>query len=241
MKLLRPSIHRSRIKAFTLLEVLASLSIVTLVIMGPLTSTISSSSYAGQSKDVMVATYLAQEAIELLHSQRSSLYIQCIKIKEACDSTVPTLERGIGGEETPGEKAWRLFKTRLAGSGAVSCFDGCSFDFFDMASTSKAIPTLYLPTSEECQYLALVSSAVIDSVRNYYVCSGVTAHTEDGYSVVKKSYSRKITVESRDTFENDPDEEHYYDDLLVTATVTFRRVNGTIRTIIVTDFLRAHS
>lgn len=234
----------SGIKAFTLLEVLASFSIVTLVILGPLISSVNSSAYAGQTKDAMIATYLAQEAVELLHFQNESLYIQCIKVKEACDATVPTLSRG-SGLETPSEKAWRLFKERLAGDGGpVTCFTGCSYDFLDMSTTSKTTPTLYLPTSDECAYLAEVSVAVLDIVpyvRNYYVCSGVTEHTQDGYNVRVTSYSRKIVVQSLDTFEGADPLPHYYDDLLITSTVTFRRSNGTIRTITVTDFLRAHS
>lgn len=244
MKFLKLQPHNKNIQAFTLLEVLASLAIVTMVIMGPLISAVSSSSYAVQSKDVMVATYLAEEALELLHYQNDSLYLQCIKAKLACDNTVPTLMRGSGGLETPGEKAWRLFKTRLDGDGSISCFSGCSYDFFDMSTTTKTVPTLYLPTSDDCKYLAQASVVVVDFkpfVRTYYACSGVPDHVKDAFTVAKTSYSRKVVVESKDTFEGLDPLPHYYDDLLITSTVTFRRSNGTIRTIKVTDFLRAHS
>ena len=64
-------------KAFTLLETLTSIAILSFVIVGPLTVIMGSSSYARQTKDVMVATYLAEESEKILQNQYETLYIDC--------------------------------------------------------------------------------------------------------------------------------------------------------------------
>lgn len=241
-----------KIKAFTLLEVLASLTIVTMVILGPLTSAINSSSYARQTKDVMVSTYLAEEALELLHYQYNTLYLACSSSVDACSSR----EDGL----TPGEQAWKLFKTRLnddtSAPGLVSCFSsdgtgGCSYDFLDMMdATSATPPKKYSPTGEDCSQLSMVTSIVtgIDGVRNYFVCSGIGISSprlvDNALSVLKKTYSRRVTVVSVPTFETScgidaPHSACYYDDLIVTVHISFKRPNQSIRTITVTDFFHA--
>lgn len=246
-------LKQQQVRAFTLLEVLASLSIVTLVILGPLTSSVNSSSFARQTKDVMTSTYLAEEALELLHYQYDTLYLACANNVEACLGQILS-------EETPGGAAWRLFKTRLQSSslldGTVSCFDtdGCSYDFLDMRSAASITnPKKYLPTGDYCPKLALVTSAVIgtvDGIRNYYVCSGIIADPssliDTPLTIKKTTYSRKIQLQSIKTFEEGSGTglahlEWYNDDLVITATVSFRRSNGVMRNIKVVDFLHARS
>lgn len=243
-----------KVKAFTLLEVLTSLSIVTLVILGPLTSAINSASYANQTKDVITATYLAEEALELLHYQYDSMYLQCSYSVEACDA-------GLSLEgSTIGEKSWRLFKTRLddTSSGSVSCFteEGCSYDFLDMMdATSTTAPPKYSPTGNKCSNLSLAYSTNGNGdLVNYYVCSGITASdyfndlrfNDNVFNMKKTTYARKISIESKSTFEIvNPSSlpanlDLYHDDLLVTATVSFRRTNGVMRSIEVVDFIHAH-
>lgn len=246
-----------KIKAFTLLEVLASFSIVTLVILGPLTFSINSASYSRQSKDVLTAQYLAQEALELLHYQHDTLYIACVNEKDACDPVSAPILDG----ETRGGKAWRLFKTRLhsTDSGAVSCFseNGCSYDFLDMLiATSVTAPLKYSPNGTVCPGLSMVYSTVTgydDNIRNYYVCSSID-QTDIGnklkdnhFSVKRTAYLRKINIESVPTFTetNAPSAPAnlglYQDDLVITATVSFRRSNGIMRHIKVVDFFHARS
>lgn len=246
--------RNTKVRAFTLLEVLASFAIVTLVILGPLTFSINSASYSRQSKDVLTAQYLAQEALELLHYQYDTLYIACSNEKDACDTLiVPTIDG-----ETKGAKAWRLFKTRLSDTsdGSASCFssDGCSFDFLDMLNaTSTTPPKKYVPLSNKCPKLSMVYSALDGNVINYYVCSSIDQadlgnRLKDNHFTVKQSaYSRKVNVVSVPTFNevNSPSSPVniglYQDDLIVTATVSFRRSNGVMRNIEVVDFFHARS
>ncbi|MDD4989445.1 MAG: hypothetical protein PHV42_03410, partial [Candidatus Pacebacteria bacterium] len=213
----------------------------TLVILGPITSAVNSSSFSRQTKDVMVSTYLAVEATELLHYQYDSLYLQCANNKEACDSaTVPNV-----GSETPGEKAWRLLKARLydATPPSVSCFDvtGCSYDFLNMLdATSTTAPSKYSPTGAECSKLSRVTDVFNTLSNNYYVCSGVPSHIVG--VAHPTAYSRKVNVVSKATFpESGPSSGWYNDDLIVTSSVSFRRSNGVMRTIQIVDFLHARS
>ena len=229
-------LKKNNVEAFTLLEVLASLAIVTLVILGPISSAVNSASFARQTKDVMTSTYLAEEALEMLHYQYDSLYLQCANNQGAC------LVSSLAGE-TPGEKSWRLFKERLAynTSPYVSCFtaNGCSYDFIDLLSSTSVDPIAkYSPAGDECRKLARVSATVGEQVINKYVCSGIPSHNA-GPSVTT-AYSRSVTVESKQAFFSD-NSPSYNDDLLITAKISFRRSNGILRTIQVVDFLHARS
>jgi type II secretory pathway pseudopilin PulG len=241
-----------KIQAFTLLEVLASLAIVTMVILGPLSSAINSASYSRQTKDTMVATYLAEEALETLRYQSNTMYINCTNTVGACDPR--------NALETPGEQAWRLFKQRLAGidpanTDGISCFssNGCSYDFLDMSTTTNTTSFIYSPIGSECSTLAFVTSSwpsLDPPLRTYYICNGsshVARLNGTILSHAKTAYSRYVTVVSVPTFEitppvsGTPNLGLYYDDLIITAFVSYRKSNGIKKTIKVTDFLHARS
>lgn len=240
----------TKVRAFTLLEVLASLSIVTMIILGPLTFSINSSSVARQTKDIMISMYLSQEAFELLHFQYDSLYIACIHDQNPCSSN-PT-----SPGELPGEKAWRLFKERL--NYDVSCFDsdGCSYDFLDMLNPESSDSfARYSPTSNSCSNISTVYSKknILDTkIRNYYVCSGIDKNSprlvHDSIQDVKKTnYTRKIFVVSTPTIDEGTPPiaptnlELSQDDLEFTVTVSFKRSNGVIRTMKYIDVLHSRT
>jgi prepilin-type N-terminal cleavage/methylation domain-containing protein len=169
-------------RAFTLLETLVSLAILALVIVGPLAVISSSSGYARQTKDGIVATYLAEEAIELLQNQYASLYIFC---KNQPSDPLCVTSSG----ETAGQIAWRLFKERLSSSGGQpSCFlkhedgssdnpFGCSYDLIDFSGDITSEPPVrYVSSDNECRYLAGASSTIPLSSARYpyaYVCKCV--------------------------------------------------------------------
>jgi len=213
-------------KAFTLVETLVAVLIITTVILGPLTVALNASSYARQTKDVMTATYLAQEATELLHHLQESIYLKCVgdtTVNSICQATDPD---GNGIYEMPSETAWRVFKGYLSAS--PSCFDsvGCSYDFIDMTSNEFTTPTKYLSTSSSCSSLYLASTGL-------YMCAGTR-----GVSGAPTFFTRKVQVESIPTFSGL--DANYNDDLRVTSTVTFRRSNGYTRSIKLVDFLHIH-
>lgn len=229
---------RIKVRAFTLLETLGSVAILSTFVLGPLTVAINSSSFSRQTKDVMVATYLAEESSELLHHQYDSLYILCTK-QFGVAPCVPT------GIETLGSQvAWRLFKERLRANGdaAKSCFeednvDGCSYDFIDLSATTTDGFSLYKTTDTQCPKLSLVSKFVGgDEVpRSVYVCSGDTTPSHSTGVLTSKLYSRTIKATSSVTFSGA--DEDYTDDVRIVSSVTFKRPSGFGRVITVTDFL----
>lgn len=247
------------VKAFTLLETLASIAIISLVIVGPLSVLSSSSSYARQTKDTIIATYLAEEAIELLQNQYDSIYIYCNKNPTATDPG-SLCEPASATETTRGQSAWRVFKERLSYSpGQPSCFKdenpiGCTYNATAMTGDiTLTPPTRYQAGGGECPRLLKVSKQVMTRgtgatgpnlpplfiTRSSYVCSGGNI-SPDGVVDTSKSFSRSVSVEHLPTFETAPlKEEQYNDDLRITSEVTFRSINGRSNTLRVTRFMHA--
>ncbi len=202
--------------------------IISLVILGPLTVASNASSYARLTKDTLIATYLAQESIELLRHQQDSVYIRCIQATaSACTPT---------GTETVQEAAWRTFKTRLGSNGqGASCFDtdnayGCSYDFIDMTTNENTNPTKYISNQSSCNYLSL------ETTINLYVCNGVRG---SGVGYLVTQFTRSVLVTSIPTFGGI--DQTYNDDLRVTVTITFKKPNGYLHQIQVVDFLHARA
>ena len=242
-----------KIKAFTLIEVMTSVAILTMVILGPITAAINASSYSKQVKDVMISTDLAEESLELLHYKYNTIYIQCKNtVAGVCDPSAYV----TGDENDPAKIAWRLFKTFLYNNVTSGCFnaDGCSFDFLDMTDTAAG--KYYLSTDGECPTISLVKSDTgTDPLeRKYYVCSGIDNGTrlkDTLISFTSTVYTRKVVVKSIPqppyavfaSFEpaiatdNAANLSLYHDDLQMTATVTFSKPNGSIRTVKVIDFV----
>lgn len=166
-------------KGFTLLETLASISILSLVVIGPLAVTISSSGYARLTKDTIVATYLAEEAVEMLQNQYDSMYVYCRKFAPATDPGGLCDPAGTS-DTSLGQTAWRLFKNRLAaGNGqSTTCYlpkgasgnssypgnaggnaNGCAFDYIDLLATSTQALNRNDSTASNCKYLVPVSTS----------------------------------------------------------------------------------
>lgn len=214
-------------RGFTLIEALISTFVITSVVLGPLTVALDASSNARLTKDTITASYLAQEAVELLRAQQDSVYIRCVQ-----DSgTFCTLQNA----ESPSEAAWRMFRARLGyNTKGVSCFrddnpGGCSYDFIDMEGDFSEDPTKYTTIGNSCSTLALGPDYM-------YVCTG--AHGSTGDYTYRK-FSRSVSIQSIETFSG-PDAD-YNDDLRVTSIVSFRRPSGFNREIKFVDFLHSRS
>ncbi len=228
-----------KIKAFTLLETLASIAIISAVIIGPLSVAVNSSVYARQTKDIMTVTYLAEESLELLHNQYDSMYIACMNAVAPCDASQPS------PGETIGETAWRLFKARLL-TDLPTCAlpNGCAYDFIDMSENFTSSPQKYTTTTgSNCSSFSLmiapmtVNSVTLDTLRRFYVCGNVPAHKAGATLLSNPYYTRKIIIDSVPTFEIGSPQ--YHDDLRITARMSFKRSNGANRNIEVIDFLHA--
>lgn len=235
--------HHYNNKGFTLLETLVSIGILALVIVGPLAVIINSSSYARQTKDTMVATYLAEEAVELLQNQYDSIYVFCKK--QPSDVLCAT-----ASGDTPGQKAWWLFKTRLSAAGGQSCFlkhedgstdniSGCSYDFINMLGDITVSPVRYIATADECKSIVMVATTTSAGIHQTYVCKGLPSHYFGG-AVATKDFTRSVTVEWLKTFETDPSMfNHYNDDLRIVVRVVYRGFNGYPYTVGITQYMHS--
>ncbi len=239
------NLQQKAVQGFTLLETLTSIAILSLVIIGPLSSIINSSSYARQTKDTMIATYLAEESLELLQNQYDSLYVFC-----SAQAADPFCAPAFVGE-TPGQIAWRLFKARFgAAGGQPSCFlkrdddtddnlDGCSFDFIHMLSApTSTTPVRYVSTNSACKQIVGIATVLAAGVtRHSYVCSGVPAHVTGTKN--EKMFARSVTIEWLRTFEVGGMSSHYNDDLRITVKVQYRGVNGIVSSVKIIRYMHS--
>lgn len=213
-------------RGFTLVETLVSTMIITMVVLGPLTVASNASAYARLTKDTLIATYLAQEAIELLRHQQDSVYIRCIQSTSVACTPINT--------ETAAQVAWRVFSARLdSNTQGASCYEsnnptGCAYDFIDMTANEDSSPTKYTSNQLDCKTLSLQNTT------NVYVCTGARG-SGAGYTLT--NFSRIVSITSIPTFSGA--DQNYNNDLRVTVTVTFKRQNGYLHQVKIVDFLHA--
>lgn len=214
---------RKTVRGFTLVEALVSAMVITLAILGPLSVASNASSHAKMTKDKLVATYLAQEAIELLKFQQDSIYLRCLSaVSTSCTPS---------GTETKTDAGWRILKSRLGTNPqGASCFladnpAGCSYDFIDMITNVDGNPSKFASDQVNCNVLA------IEDATGMYVCA--RRITGSGYT--RTTFSRTVSIESIPTFGST--DAAYNDDLRIAVTVTFRRLNGFTSQVKVVDFL----
>ena len=230
-------------KAFTLLETLASVAILSLVVVGPLAVMINSSSYAHQVQDSMTARFLAEEAIELLQNKADSLYIFCRKnpIDVDCLSD---------GNQTQAEVAWQKFKEQIGTTtvpiggevASTSCYinndSGCSFDFVGMTQNPTTSIQLFSgnigtsATSTSCATLTGLNISTSSGTGQAYICApnatSTGAATSSGDLVkIETAFKRVIKAEQTATYEgNKPVNKQKNDDLRADAKVTYKGKNG---------------
>lgn len=240
---------KSHFKAFTIIEVLVGLWIITVAILGPLAVAINSSSSSRNSKDTIVSAYLAQESFELMRFLRDTMFLRCITADASCVSTtIPPL--GIENEQSS-ETAWRLFKNILSnGGGADSCFvvenpDGCTYDQEGILSNARINPVLdpdiYSATAADCEYLyhdnrRQLGATTTSSTDGMYLCDsqgGLLSATEFK-RVVKVTSIPSIVPNIPGSYD-----ELYNDDLRIEVTVSYSKSNMLTKRVKAIDFIRA--
>ena len=244
-----------KIQAFTLIETLVSVALISLVILGPLSVAITSASYAKNTKDAITATYLAHEGIELVRFKRDSTYVECQNNTATCTVNLLT----SGGIETIQQAAWRLFKERFGiDSGLVSsslglqpsCFTnqsiaGCAFDVYGIVNTGSGVGQRVRGDTDECS--TLYTDTRIDQIPPPYPGNGVgvTDHIyvckEKGitYSYTDSSYKRVIKLTSTYVSTASQYTKDYEDDVRVDSVVTYTRGMGLLHTVRAIDYLHA--
>lgn len=232
-----------KIQGFTLLETLVSISIITFVVLGPLSFFVNSSSYAKYTRENMVATSLAEEGVELVQNYYDSLLVRCLKSPDTGVCVMTDREKGVSPVSEPLTSfhvAWRVFKDRLhAKDGKPSCFEnenssGCSFDFYDMTTSIEDVPVRYRGDAEDCSYLKGVASSTFAFV---YLCNEKTTLGTVDTSV---AYKRVVTLTHYPSFSSstiDGVSYDYDDDILVVSRVTYKVSNGRTNSVEVRRFI----
>jgi Tfp pilus assembly protein PilV len=237
-------------KAFTLIETLLATMVISMVILGPLTVSITSSAYAKDTKKVITANYLAHEGLEIVRFKRDSVFVECQSGQATC---VPISFNASAMENTQ-QASWRIFKERMrtvvnASGVQPSCFvddnpEGCSFDAYAATQTGSGAVNRYVGGDDRCSSLynddrldqpAGYSSVGVGVTDRVYVCkeNGVPYdYSDSGYARVIKMTS--VTLPYGDDYQN-----MYEDDVRVESAVTYTRAHGILRTVRAVGYLHA--
>ncbi len=223
-------------RGFTLVEALVGIFILTIVIGGPMTIAGRAAQDVRQSKQTFIATYLAQESVELLRFKRDSLFLECGDVTTSI--CTPTTFAGSGGpvSEFPNESAWRLFKTQLA-----ACFlpNGCTFDTKSIISSPLAVPTdIYDPADASCSTLYQDTSKLAqpyylpDASDFMFFCS-----THKPALAIDTGMTRVVKMTSTTTFSGPSYDSYYGDEVKVDVTI-FYTFKGMKKSLMVTDYIK---
>ncbi len=249
MKTKFPSFLKPR-RAFTLIETLLATLVISMVILGPLTVSITSSSYAKDTKKVITASYLAHEGLELIRFKRDSAFVECQSGQATC---VPISFTASSMENTQ-QASWRIFKERFRtavnGNGVQpSCFtdddpEGCAFDVYGVTQTGSGIANRYVAADDRCS--SMYTDNRLDQPSGYDVTGmGVTDRVyvckENGlpYDYSDTGFARVIKLTPVSLSYGDDYQKMYEDDVRVESAVTYTRVHGIKRTVRAVDYLHA--
>lgn len=246
------NIKNKNIRAFTLIETMVGILIITTAIIGPLSVAFNSAVYAKYTKDKITAIYLAQEAVDILRFERDSLLIDC---NDVSNSTCPLQDLGLGDGtfESTSNAAWRRFKTRLGMDfnlltplSPPSCFvdssnvgDGCSFDFYGFTQNVANDPIKYSPLSPNCDYLYR-DEGVSAVTGGAYLCKASSLSFNGSH---KTKFQRVVKLKSIRTIEGGAASlylERYNDDVAVSSVVSYAKSHGfQAKPVEVVDFLHS--
>jgi Tfp pilus assembly protein PilV len=238
------------IQAFTLIETLIALTVITITIMGPLSVAITTSSYSKNTKDVITANYLAHEGVELVRLKRDSVYLEC----ENDTATCPPISFAAANMENLSQTAWRTFKERMRDSVnptyglQLSCFtddnpDGCSFDVLGMVQTGSQTGQRLSSLDTGCSSL-FVDNRLDQTTYNpsgvgvtdrVYLCANTglaLGYADSGFRRVIKLTS--VSPQYASSFQRT-----YEDDVRVESTVTYTRGLGVQSITRAIDYLHA--
>ncbi len=232
---------------FSLVEAMAGIFILSIVIGGPMVIAGRAAQDIRQSKESFTATYLAQELIELIRYKRDSIFLECLDATSLnCPlSTFPGDPSGVV-TEFPQEAAWRIFKDHFGSAppSIILCFsaEGCTFDSRSILSSPIARPTdIYTPTNASCSSLyqddsnSLEYGTATSSLDYMFLCNSHKA-----IASVDTGMKRTVNMVSSSTFPTGSYDALYGDEIRVDITIKYP-FRGSIKTLIVTDYIRPRS
>lgn len=242
-----------KIEGFTLVEAMVGIFVISVVIGGPLVLAGRAAQDIRFSKEVFNASYLAEEAVELVRFKRETLLLECgdpasTICQKKCLSSSGAGCLGYssvpGITETNGEASWRLFKEQF-GWPSAGCFSssGCSFDLQSVLFNASSTPNqAYDPATQQCHSLYVDRSAQLEATTTVTSSDFMyTCLTHKTPKAIDSEIRRVVYMTSTSTAPAGPNyERDYADDIRVDVKVFFK-YKGFDRNVTMTDFIKARS
>ncbi len=242
---IKKSLSHQPLCGFTLIEAMIGIFIISVSIGGPMVIAGRAAQEIRYSRELFTATFLGQEAIELVRFRRDSVFMECSDPSSAMCLAASSTILSTGVQETPNETAWKVFKNQFGGTSNTYCFsvNGCVFDMYGILKNpnANAIPVdLYDASTSNCSSLNQDRSVQINNITStsstdfMYLCND---HTTT--KAINTQIRRVVKLTSMGSV--CPSYEcSYRDDVRVDVTI-FYNYRGTQKSIVVTDFIKPRS
>ena len=244
---IKKSIAHRYLRGFTLIEAMMGIFIISVSIGGPMVIAGRAAQEIRYSRELFAATFLGQEAIELIRYRRDSVFLECSDPSSSmCLNASSTIPTNPLVQELPNETAWKVFKNQFGGANGNFCFSaaGCVFDIYGLLKnpTVDGIPTdLYDATSVNCNSFYQDRSTQINN-------STATSSTDFMYLCNNHAASRGVDTQTRRvvkmtsmTSATCPSYECSYNDNIKVDVTVFYNYRGTQKSLMVTDFIKPRS
>ncbi len=239
--------HRKNrhIPAFTLVETLVSVAILTIAISGPLSVALFASAHAKDTKNKMIATWLAEEAIEIVRNKRDTFFIACTSGQSSC--TFGSVITGL--PENVGEASWKGFKLsnirqKDTGSGLYlfDCYNACAYDAEGGPFNSDDGECDRLITNDFFQkgHQNAISGTHQIAKDGMYLCNVYANTTDDvGGGDRDSDFTRFLSMQVLSPLSSVSYDKNYKETIRIRSYVNYKTPSGDTKTVMVEDFLNA--
>ncbi len=157
-------------EGFTLIEALVSIALILIAVMGPLSLTFNALTAIRQSKNRVIASYLAAEILEDFRNYRDNFALSCSNLNIEYDyasqqissmycesdttNIVPLSYYNSNPPDTnPQNIAWKMFLSATMGNTASTSRIGLLIDNEEFDFSSQALFANNITTNQNCIYL----------------------------------------------------------------------------------------
>jgi prepilin-type N-terminal cleavage/methylation domain-containing protein len=162
--------NRKVSQGFTLIEALVSIALILIAVTGPLSLTFNALTAIRQSKNRVIASYLAEEIIENFKNYRDNFALSCSNLNITyeyvnqeissmnCESSPSIIPPSYYNYSTPGDTdpqniAWKIFLTATMGDLVTASRDNLFIDNDQFYFYPTNIFSNNITTNQNCTYL----------------------------------------------------------------------------------------